>query len=47
VERYSNAERASAIGAYGKRIDNALADCHRDLANALEGFLGHVAGRLA
>lgn len=46
VERYGNAERREAIGAYGKRIDDALADCHRDLANALDGFLGHVAGRM-
>jgi hypothetical protein len=47
VERYTNAERRDLIGAYGKRVDDAMADCHRDLTNALAGFLGHVAGRLA
>lgn len=46
LERYHDADREAFIGAYGKRIDDAMASCHRWLGDALAGFLGHVAGKM-
>ncbi len=45
-QRYSNTSRRALVGTYGKRIDDAFADCHNDMANALGAFVGHANGRL-
>jgi hypothetical protein len=45
--RWSNNARRDFIGAYGKRIDDAMAKCHNDLWNSFDAYIGHAHGRLA
>lgn len=46
-QRYTNGSRRARIGTYGARIDLAMADAHRDMANALAAYLHHANGKLA
>ena len=45
-QRHSNNTRRAVIGTYGSRIDAAVAECHKDLANALTAFLARTGYRL-
>jgi hypothetical protein len=45
-QRYTNTTRRARIGTYGTRIDAAMADCHREMADALGAFLLHASWRL-
>lgn len=46
LQRFSNGARRRAIGAYGYRIDLAMAQCHREMSSALGEFLANTRDRL-
>ena len=43
---FTDKSRSKFIGAYSKRIDDAMADTHRWMQNSLGAYLGHAASRL-
>ena len=45
-QHYTDASRRAKIGTYGRRIDEAMDEAHKDMARALGDYLGHAAGRL-
>ena len=46
-ERFTNGSRRARIGTYGRRIDEAVSDCHRWMQDALSAYLSAAAARLA